>query len=139
MPRLIVELETDLYRMLQEAARINQLSLQEECVASKGVGDAHATWRPCSPSCAPMTPSAGHSEAEPGQYLQAAITLVEGFDGNRTVAAVLAELITQLRALRQQAAITRIAADAGRQLAAHRIGVAAHLRGMRFAHAEMVN
>ncbi|MBQ1558327.1 MAG: hypothetical protein IIZ69_09310 [Pseudomonas sp.] len=32
MPRLIVELETDLYRMLQEAARINQLSLQEECV-----------------------------------------------------------------------------------------------------------
>ena len=29
MPRLIVELETDLYRMLQEAARINQLSLQE--------------------------------------------------------------------------------------------------------------
>ena len=54
MPRLIVELETDLYRMLQEAARINQLSLQEECVASKGVGDAHATWRPCSPSCAPV-------------------------------------------------------------------------------------
>lgn len=32
MPRLIVELDTDLYRMLQEAARINQLSLQEECV-----------------------------------------------------------------------------------------------------------
>lgn len=32
MPRLIVELETDLYRMLQEAARINPLSLQEECV-----------------------------------------------------------------------------------------------------------
>ena len=32
MPRQIVELETDLYRMLQEAARINQLSLQEECV-----------------------------------------------------------------------------------------------------------
>lgn len=32
MPRLIVELETDLYRMLQEAARINQLSLQEACV-----------------------------------------------------------------------------------------------------------
>lgn len=31
MPRLIVELDTDLYRMLQEAARINQLSLQEEC------------------------------------------------------------------------------------------------------------
>ena len=58
MPRLIVELETDLYRMLPAAARINQLSLQEECVASKGVGDAHATWRPCSPSCAPMTPSA---------------------------------------------------------------------------------
>lgn len=36
MPRLIVELDTDLYRMLQEAARINQLSLQEACVASKG-------------------------------------------------------------------------------------------------------
>lgn len=32
MPRLIVELDTDLYRILQEAARINQLSLQEECV-----------------------------------------------------------------------------------------------------------
>jgi len=32
MPRLIVELDTNLYRMLQEAARINQLSLQEECV-----------------------------------------------------------------------------------------------------------
>ncbi|MFV3385046.1 hypothetical protein ACNFCJ_06255 [Pseudomonas sp. NY15364] len=32
MPRLIVEFDTDLYRMLQEAARINQLSLQEECV-----------------------------------------------------------------------------------------------------------
>ncbi|WP_343350712.1 hypothetical protein [Pseudomonas sediminis] len=32
MPRLIVELDTDLYRMLQEAARINQLSLQVECV-----------------------------------------------------------------------------------------------------------
>lgn len=32
MPRLIVELDTYLYRMLQEAARINQLSLQEECV-----------------------------------------------------------------------------------------------------------
>lgn len=32
MPRLIVELDTNLYRMLQEAARINQLSLQEACV-----------------------------------------------------------------------------------------------------------
>ena len=57
----------------------------------------------------------------------------------RTPCGGYARILTRLTALRQQAAITRIAADAGRQLAAHRIGVAAHLRGMRFAHAEMVN
>ncbi|AVO54618.1 hypothetical protein [Ectopseudomonas mendocina] len=31
MPKLMLEIDTDLYRMLQEAARINQLSLQDEC------------------------------------------------------------------------------------------------------------
>jgi len=32
MPKLILEIDTDLYHMLQEAARINQLSLQDECM-----------------------------------------------------------------------------------------------------------
>ncbi len=32
MPKLIVELEMDLYRMLEEAARVNRLSLEEECL-----------------------------------------------------------------------------------------------------------
>ena len=32
MPKLVLELETDLYRMLQEAARINQLSVENECL-----------------------------------------------------------------------------------------------------------
>ena len=32
MPKLILEIETDLYRMLQEAARTNQLSLEDECL-----------------------------------------------------------------------------------------------------------
>nr|WP_072422759.1 MULTISPECIES: hypothetical protein [unclassified Pseudomonas] len=31
MPKLILEIETDLYRMLQQAARTNQLSLEDEC------------------------------------------------------------------------------------------------------------
>lgn len=32
MPKLILEIETDLYRTLQEAARTNQLSLEDECL-----------------------------------------------------------------------------------------------------------
>lgn len=32
MPKLILEIETDLYRMLQQAARTNQLSLADECM-----------------------------------------------------------------------------------------------------------
>lgn len=32
MPKLVLELETDLYRMLQEAARLNQLSVENECL-----------------------------------------------------------------------------------------------------------
>lgn len=32
MPKLILEIDADLYHMLQEAARINQLSLQDECM-----------------------------------------------------------------------------------------------------------
>ncbi|MFV3089080.1 MULTISPECIES: hypothetical protein [Pseudomonas] len=32
MPKLILEIETDLYRMLQQAARTNQLSLEDECM-----------------------------------------------------------------------------------------------------------
>jgi len=32
MPKLILEIETDLYRMLQHAARTNQLSLEDECM-----------------------------------------------------------------------------------------------------------
>lgn len=32
MPKLILEIETDLYRMLQQAARTNQLSLEDECL-----------------------------------------------------------------------------------------------------------
>ncbi|SFP12413.1 hypothetical protein SAMN05216177_101323 [Ectopseudomonas toyotomiensis] len=31
MPKLILEIEMDLYRMLQQAARTNQLSLEDEC------------------------------------------------------------------------------------------------------------
>lgn len=32
MPKLVLEIETDLYRMLQQAARTNQLSLEDECM-----------------------------------------------------------------------------------------------------------
>ena len=32
MPKLILEIETDLYRMLQEAARTNRPSLEDECL-----------------------------------------------------------------------------------------------------------
>ena len=32
MPKLILDIETDLYRTLQEAARTNQLSLEDECL-----------------------------------------------------------------------------------------------------------
>lgn len=32
MPKLILEIETDLYRTLQQAARTNQLSLEDECL-----------------------------------------------------------------------------------------------------------
>ncbi len=32
MPKLMLEIDTELYQMLQEAARINQLSLQDECM-----------------------------------------------------------------------------------------------------------
>ncbi|HEY1027587.1 MAG TPA: hypothetical protein VGE28_08150 [Pseudomonas sp.] len=31
MPKLILEINTDLYRTLQDAARTNHLSLQDEC------------------------------------------------------------------------------------------------------------
>ncbi|WP_192983655.1 hypothetical protein [Pseudomonas sp. EggHat1] len=31
MPKLILEIETDLYRLLQQAALINRLSLEDEC------------------------------------------------------------------------------------------------------------
>lgn len=32
MPKLTLELELDLYRLLQEAARSNRLSVEEECL-----------------------------------------------------------------------------------------------------------
>lgn len=32
MPRLTLELDLELYRLLQQAARTNQLSLQDECM-----------------------------------------------------------------------------------------------------------
>lgn len=32
MPKLMLEIDTELYQMLQEAARVNQLSLQDECM-----------------------------------------------------------------------------------------------------------
>lgn len=32
MPRLILELDVELYRLLQQAAHSNQLSLEEECL-----------------------------------------------------------------------------------------------------------
>jgi len=32
MPKVILEIETDLYRMLQQAARTNRLSLEDECL-----------------------------------------------------------------------------------------------------------
>ena len=32
MPKLIVDVDDELYLMLQEAARVNQLSLQDECL-----------------------------------------------------------------------------------------------------------
>lgn len=32
MPRLTLEIEANLYRMLQQAARGNQLSLEDECM-----------------------------------------------------------------------------------------------------------
>lgn len=32
MPRLILEIDGDLYRLLQQAARTNQLSLEDECL-----------------------------------------------------------------------------------------------------------
>ncbi|MBZ9665302.1 hypothetical protein H3221_011125 [Pseudomonas sp. LMG 31766] len=31
MPKLILEIETDLHRLLQQAARTNRLSLEDEC------------------------------------------------------------------------------------------------------------
>ncbi|WP_417701265.1 hypothetical protein [Pseudomonas sp.] len=31
MPKLILEIEADLYRLLQQAARTNRLSLEDEC------------------------------------------------------------------------------------------------------------
>lgn len=32
MPKLILDIDVELHRMLQEAARINQLSLEDECL-----------------------------------------------------------------------------------------------------------
>jgi len=32
MPKLILDLNVDLYRLLQQAARVNQVSLEEECL-----------------------------------------------------------------------------------------------------------
>lgn len=32
MPKLTLDLELDLYRLLQQAARTNQLSLEDECL-----------------------------------------------------------------------------------------------------------
>ncbi len=32
MPKLILEIDVDLYRLLQQAARTNQLSLEDECL-----------------------------------------------------------------------------------------------------------
>ncbi|WP_061241767.1 hypothetical protein [Ectopseudomonas composti] len=32
MPKLILEIEPDLHRMLQQAARTNQMSLEDECM-----------------------------------------------------------------------------------------------------------
>lgn len=32
MPKLVLDLNTELYRMLQDAARINQISFEDECM-----------------------------------------------------------------------------------------------------------
>jgi hypothetical protein len=32
MPKLILEIDVDLYRLLQQAARTNRLSLEDECL-----------------------------------------------------------------------------------------------------------
>lgn len=38
MPKLTLELEADLYRMLQQAARPHQLSLEDECLRRLDAG-----------------------------------------------------------------------------------------------------
>ena len=38
MPKLTLDLELDLYRLLQQAARTNQLSLEEECLRRLDAG-----------------------------------------------------------------------------------------------------
>ena len=55
MPRLILELDVELYRLLQQAAHSNQLSLEEECCAGwKEQQGARSTCMPCWLICAPM-------------------------------------------------------------------------------------
>ncbi|MFT0630931.1 hypothetical protein ACMFY5_02195, partial [Pseudomonas sihuiensis] len=38
MPRLTLEINTELYRMLQQAARTNHMSIEDECLRRRGGG-----------------------------------------------------------------------------------------------------
>ncbi len=53
MARVVLEIDTQLYRMLLAAAETSQISLEEECCRGLAASAVLNICRPCWPNCAP--------------------------------------------------------------------------------------
>ena len=101
MPKLTLDLDADLYRLLQQAAQQNQISLEEECLHRLEGGVRRSRYMHALLAVYGAGDEQRRAEESDGRALPAAVGFAETLGGHWAVAFVFAEFITQRRAAGQ--------------------------------------